>query len=179
MARTTLFRGQTMVALVAAAALLLAACSSDDDTATDPPPERDQAAATEPDADSDADADADTESDADDPAPGGDINAALDDSWMASAVEFRDMEGEQVSVECSEGGSATLPLVWGTDVYSDDSSICAAAVHAGVIDDGEGATVVIEIRPGEDDYEGSSRNGVDSLDWNIPWDGSFVVIGTE
>ena len=35
--------------------------------------------------------------------------------------------------------------VYGTDIYSDDSSICTAAVHAGRVDFAEGGLVTIQI----------------------------------
>jgi hypothetical protein len=37
---------------------------------------------------------------------------------------------------------------------------------------------MIEIRPGEDAYVGSTQNGIESLDWGS-WSGSFVVIGAD
>src|SRR6266851_3375642 len=52
--------------------------------------------------------------------------------------------------------------VWGTDVYTDDSSVCTAAVHAGLISLAGGGAVEIEIRSGLPGYLGSSRNGVSS-----------------
>ena len=70
-------------------------------------------------------------------------------------------------------------LVWGTDVYSDDSFVCWAAMHAGAMKVGEAASVIIEILPGQAQYHGSERNGVTSMDWHTPWLGSFRVIGRE
>ncbi len=64
--------------------------------------------------------------------------------------------------------------MWGTDVYTDDSSVCTAGVHAGKISLAEGGTVVIEMRAGEDAYTGSERNGVTTTDY-AGWPGSFVV----
>jgi hypothetical protein len=50
--------------------------------------------------------------------------------------------------------------VWGTDVYTADSSICPAAVHAGQMNLENGGTVTIEFRPGQASYQGTTRNGV-------------------
>lgn len=55
--------------------------------------------------------------------------------------------------------------VWGTDVYTSDSSLAAAAVHAGVLPNGANGTVVVEVLPGMGSYSGSSRNGVYSQNW--------------
>jgi hypothetical protein len=66
--------------------------------------------------------------------------------------------------------------VWGTDVYTDDSSVAAAAVHAGVIGVGETKTLSIAILPGQSSYTGSSRNGITSSLWGS-WSGSYSFAG--
>jgi hypothetical protein len=70
------------------------------------------------------------------------------------------------SARAAQAGS-----VWGKDVYTADSSICRAALHAGVIGAGGGKVIVVS-RPGQASYEGASRNGVDSSDWG-QYDSSF------
>lgn len=55
--------------------------------------------------------------------------------------------------------------VWGTDVYTSDSSLAAAAVHAGVLPNGAKGTVIVEVLPGMGSYSGSARNGVYSQNW--------------
>lgn len=97
--------------------------------------------------------------------------AGTPESWRATAASHRSEEGEELEYECSPDGVAAN--VWGTDVYTDDSSVCTAAVHAGLITLESGGTVTIEIRPGEDSYDGSERNGVTSIDYGS-WGGSFV-----
>lgn len=62
--------------------------------------------------------------------------------------------------------------VWGTDVYTDDSSLAAAAVHAGVLAAGQKGVVTVSVLPGQDGYAGSTRNGVTSGGWGS-WVGSF------
>jgi LCCL domain/Cohesin domain len=88
---------------------------------------------------------------------------------------LRGRNGERFSFTCPPGGTISSRL-WGTDLYTDDSSICTAAVHAGLITTARGGTVTIEIRPGASSYTGSPRNGVTSASWGS-WDGSFVFIG--
>jgi hypothetical protein len=66
--------------------------------------------------------------------------------------------------------------VWGTDIYTDDSSVCTAAVHAGLITLAGGGAVTIEIRAGESSYTGSARNRVKSGDWGS-YQGSFAFVG--
>ncbi len=66
--------------------------------------------------------------------------------------------------------------VWGTDVYTDDSSVARAAVHAGVLALGETRTVTVTILPGQASYPASTRNGVSSASWGS-WAGSFAFAG--
>lgn len=67
---------------------------------------------------------------------------------------------------CSEGGS-----VWGTGTYSDDSSVCRAAIHAGAATDA-GGEVTLRILEGLSAYPGSTLNGVETLEWG-EWSRSF------
>jgi hypothetical protein len=55
--------------------------------------------------------------------------------------------------------------VWGTDVYTRDSNIGAAAVHAGLVKAGETRVLRIEVMPAQESYPGSERNGVTSTDY--------------
>jgi hypothetical protein len=98
------------------------------------------------------------------------------DPWAAEAGQHRGSDGEEFEYECPAGG--TPNTVWGTDIYTDDSSVCTAAVHVGVITVEEGGDVTIEIRPGEDTYEGSERNGITTLDYPA-WGGSFEIVDPE
>lgn len=86
-------------------------------------------------------------------------------------IDYRGRDGEVIAFEVT--GDA-IGSVWGTDVYTDDSDLSAVAVHAGVLEDGETGTVMVEILPGEESYTGSTRNGVES--WDYPeWSGSYAV----
>ena len=76
-----------------------------------------------------------------------------------------------VSYACSPGGE--FGTVWGTDVYTDDSSICTAGVHAGKITREQGGVVIVRVKPGQPVYVGTTRNGVTSSDYG-EWSGSFV-----
>jgi len=80
--------------------------------------------------------------------------------WSATATSHRGGDGATFTQDCPAGG--TLGPVWGTDVYSDDSSICSAAVHAGRIIVGSGGPVLVFVQPGRASYRGSARHGVTS-----------------
>jgi len=66
------------------------------------------------------------------------------------------------------------PLVWGTDVYADDSAICVAARHAGVYDGEEDTFVLLEFLPGQKGYRGSEKHGITTHHWGT-WPRSFAV----
>lgn len=55
--------------------------------------------------------------------------------------------------------------VWGTDFYTGDSMLAPAAVHAGVVKDGESAIIKVTVVPPLNSYQGSARNGVTSSDF--------------
>lgn len=92
-----------------------------------------------------------------------------------TAVSLRGRNGERFSFHCPP--NLTAAQVWGTDLYTDDSSICTAAVHAGLITLQHGGAVTIEIRPGAPSYNASSRNGISSGGYG-GWSGSYVFFGT-
>jgi hypothetical protein len=64
--------------------------------------------------------------------------------------------------------------VWGSEVYTTDSSLAAAAVHAGVLKAGEKAVIKVRIIAGQKSYLATTHNGVTSQDWG-PWTTSFTV----
>lgn len=93
--------------------------------------------------------------------------------WGTDAAMYRGMLTLKVRVDCPTRPSSGH-TIWGTDVYTDDSSICEAGVHAGRINS-TGGPVVIEIRRGFPSYSGSTRNGITSVNYG-EWQGSFVVL---
>lgn len=96
-----------------------------------------------------------------------------DRRWTDSATGYRERVDEVVTFHCPPGGAPGI--VWGTDVYTDDSSVCTAAVHMGLITLAGGGTVRIEIGPGKEAFQGSVRHGVASSDYGA-WGGSFVFV---
>lgn len=63
--------------------------------------------------------------------------------------------------------------VWGTDIYTNDSNVCVAAIHAGVITL-QGGPVLVELAAGQDGYAGSVRNDIETLNYG-QWHESFTV----
>jgi hypothetical protein len=64
--------------------------------------------------------------------------------------------------------------VWGTDVYTTDSLLASAAVHAGAIKNQKTGIVKVTILPGQQSYQGTVRNGVASQPWQS-YPTSFTV----
>ncbi len=92
-------------------------------------------------------------------------------TWEANATSLNGKDGETLTLACSPGGSAHS--VWGSDIYTSDSSICTAGVHSGLISFQQGGAVTIELRPGRDIYGSSERNGVTTSTYG-PYQHSFV-----
>ncbi|MBP1603823.1 MAG: hypothetical protein H6Q09_995 [Acidobacteria bacterium] len=59
----------------------------------------------------------------------------------------------------------TTGSLWGTDIYTGDSAISAAAVHAGLVKAGETVVLKVTVEPPPSQFKGSVRNGVTSLDY--------------
>jgi hypothetical protein len=108
-----------------------------------------------------------------DSAPSPTVGATQSPTWSTTATAYRGRIGERINVACPPGGDAGS--VWGTDTYTDDSSVCTAAVHAGLITLATGGTVTFEMRPGLDSYPASTRNGIESSSWGT-WSSSFVFV---
>jgi hypothetical protein len=97
--------------------------------------------------------------------------------WQTSPLDLdlRGMNGERYVFACPPGKPGANRVA-GSGPYADDSSICAAAVHAGALSARNGGDVTIEIRPGENRYAASERNDVKSVACEHGWSGSFVVV---
>lgn len=93
--------------------------------------------------------------------------------WGTQSNQLKLSPGKSLTVTCPAKGQMSSRL-WGTDIYTDDSSICTAAVHAGLINAASGGTVQVEGLAGQPGYRGSQRNGVGSRDYG-GWTGSFAV----
>src|SRR5262249_21979975 len=92
-------------------------------------------------------------------------------TWEANATSLNGADGETLTLACSPGGQPRS--VWGSDIYTSDSSVCTAAVHSGLITFQQGGTVTVELRTGRDLYGCSERNGVISSCYGS-WQHSFV-----
>jgi hypothetical protein len=63
------------------------------------------------------------------------------------------------------GGRFAGGAVWGSDVYTLDSTLAAAAVHAGALQSGETGLVTVTILGPQNSFQGSTRNGITTAPW--------------
>ncbi|MGL4287850.1 MAG: LCCL domain-containing protein, partial [Phreatobacter sp.] len=84
-------------------------------------------------------------------------------------VAFQEIT-EPLACTC-DGAATARGSVWGMDVYTADSSVCKAAVHAGALPR-QGGLVSVIPEPGRNAYPGLTRNGITSSNYG-PYDGSF------
>jgi hypothetical protein len=115
-----------------------------------------------------------------------DIQPGVPHRWSAAdAADGRvvTIEGDtdMQSAKPAPGGRYYLKIkgrtdgaVWGTDVYTSDSSLGTAAVHAGVLEPGQTGVVKVTILPGQTAYESVTRNGITSANYRS-WDVSYRV----
>jgi LCCL domain len=95
------------------------------------------------------------------------IRALLDQGFLASDAPVRiqdlcDTPGTTYYFRVTGSVDGSL---WGTDVYTGDSMLSAAAVHAGAVKAGETAVVRVTVMTPLTQYQGSFRNGVTSHDF--------------
>ncbi|MCU0463326.1 MAG: LCCL domain-containing protein [Anaerolineae bacterium] len=84
-------------------------------------------------------------------------------------------ESDPIQVyDCPANCAADAGAVWGTDIYTSDSSVCAAAIHAGVITDADGGLVIVRYEPGLESYTSTTRNGITTEEYGA-WDPAATV----
>ncbi|MGI9441892.1 MAG: fasciclin domain-containing protein [Rubripirellula sp.] len=70
---------------------------------------------------------------------------------------------------------ATHGTVWGSGVYTSDSHLGVAAVHAGILKDGETGVVIVRIVDPPSSFGADKRHGVSTHAWGH-WDGAFEFL---
>lgn len=76
---------------------------------------------------------------------------------------FSGPKGTKFTANCPKECTAIPLNVIGTAIYTDNSSVCQAAIHFGVLSDA-GGEIELEIEDGKKRYKGSSKNGLNSVD---------------
>jgi len=97
-----------------------------------------------------------------------------DEAYQTSvnAIQYRGNNGKiyEIPIKGTTGGS-----VYGTDIYTDDSNIASAAVHAGKVKVGEKRIVKIKILGSQSSFTSSTRNGITSISYGS-WSGSYQFV---
>ncbi|MFQ5458764.1 MAG: LCCL domain-containing protein, partial [Myxococcota bacterium] len=93
-------------------------------------------------------------------APTGEV---IEPGCSFTAAQIDGAVGSKHRVSCPEG-CASVGTLWGTDVYTADSQICKAAIHAGLLGP-EGGMVGVVLVEGRPAYRGSTRNQISSSDY--------------
>lgn len=99
-----------------------------------------------------------------------DANVMVDCSILGYDVVNADLTSAVINCPAN---CDTEVNVWGTDIYTNDSNVCVAAIHAGVITL-EGGPVLVELAAGQDRYSGTVRNDIETLNYG-QWHESFTV----
>jgi hypothetical protein len=84
------------------------------------------------------------------------------------------VEAEPGQVLVYEVTGSADGVIFGTDVYTDDSSIAVAAVHSGALKPNETGTIMVSVVPGRASYAGSSRHGIESQSC-AEWSRSYTL----
>jgi hypothetical protein len=95
------------------------------------------------------------------------LRQLLDQGFLASdapptMIDLGDQTGATFYFRVTGEAAGQL---WGTDVYTGDSAIGVAAVHAGLVKVGETAILKVAVVKPLPQYQGSARNGVTSHDF--------------
>jgi hypothetical protein len=100
---------------------------------------------------------------------GDDAAVALD---PGNLVNFQNQAGKSFAFRVT---GAVNGSVWGTDVYTTDSNLASAAVHAGVLKAGQTKVIRVKIVGSPPTFQGSSRNGVSSSAYGF-YPGAYQVV---
>lgn len=93
------------------------------------------------------------------------------------AADLRGIHGSVLHTFCPAECADTQSPIWGTDVYTDDSPVCVAGVHAGVLPKrSAGLLRVVMLGKMTHHFVGTTRNGVATRGWTGSWHRNFRVL---
>ncbi|HEV2038135.1 MAG TPA: LCCL domain-containing protein [Candidatus Eremiobacteraceae bacterium] len=84
--------------------------------------------------------------------------------------------GKTYSCACppsASPGAAAGGAVYGTSVYTSDSNICAAAVHAGALKPATASHITVQMVESPPVFKGTTQNGVKSDVWTTATSAAF------
>ncbi|MGB7340692.1 MAG: LCCL domain-containing protein, partial [Phototrophicaceae bacterium] len=92
--------------------------------------------------------------------------------WNTRAYDLEGETGDTFAVICPADGERRS--IWGTEIYTSDSSMCTAAAHMGLITLEDGGEFVVTFLDGQEEYEGTEQNGIETSNWGS-YSASFSV----
>jgi hypothetical protein len=95
--------------------------------------------------------------------------------WNTAANKLGLSAGQSQVVSCPAGG--TPKTVWGSGPYTEDSNVCTAGVHAGLITLQEGGSFKVTKEAGMPSYQGSTAHDISTQDYGA-YPSSFSVSGS-
>ena len=95
----------------------------------------------------------------------------------ANLTAFQNQFGKELTYSVTGAQPGTQGTgIWGTDVYTLDSSLAAAAVHAGLLQPGQTGVLRVRIVPSPPQFVGSQRNGMGSSGYGNYPAGGFEFV---
>jgi hypothetical protein len=98
--------------------------------------------------------------------------AVVDATVDGNLNDFRGQINKEVKLQVT---GRTDRSVWGSGIYTDDSDVGTAAVHAGLLKSGNVGIVQVRILEGKPSYTASVSNGVTTQSYGS-WPGSFEFV---
>jgi len=98
----------------------------------------------------------------------------LPDPGTLSGGTYATMIGQTLTFKVTGNPAGSI---WGTDMYTLDTRLATAAVHAGVLKPGETGNVRVQILGPQAGFVGSARHGVTSSDYGM-YPGAYRVISS-
>ena len=94
-------------------------------------------------------------------------------SSNANMTSYNSKTNEIYGVLVTASNSGSL---WGTEIYTSDSTVAKAVIHMGLAQAGETVLVKIQILPGQSSYVGTTQNGITSSSYGS-YSASYKVLG--
>jgi hypothetical protein len=101
------------------------------------------------------------------------VNAAAAPGNM---MAYQNQYGKELAFTVSPPANGQAPSVWGTDIYTLDSNLAGAALHAGLVQPGQSHVVRVRIVTSPAQYTGSARNGITSSPYGTYPSGAFEFV---
>ncbi len=103
------------------------------------------------------------------------VKIKADCATTGTDKKFRGDAGSVYLVSCPKNCKSHKGGIWGVGIYTLDSNVCLAAVHAGVLNDDKGGSFAYVKTWGQKFYASMKRNGVESSELRDDYLVSFSV----